>query len=87
MKTNKKEVIDTKAVEMKEDQAPKDFGMDAVCSKCGHHGFCKYEGNTKEALSFISDELKNCNLDHIDPFVLVIQCKGFCQVAENNPEK
>lgn len=80
MKTTKKDIIDAKFDEVQREE--KQFNMSEVCSKCGHHTFCKYEGQTDDILSHISEEMKRCELTEIDPFVLVVQCKGFCQVAE-----
>lgn len=61
--------------------------MKDVCEKCGHHGVCKFEDSCQETLESLSKTLDEAGLSAFDPFAILIQCKGFCQVAPPEEKK
>lgn len=87
MKANKKEIVDTNFKEVENQEQTKGFTMAEICANCGHHGFCKYEETSQETLNSLSEKIKNLKLDEEDPFVLFVQCRGFCQVSDSSKEE
>lgn len=55
--------------------------MKEVCEKCGHHGFCRFEDSCQEKLESLSKKLSEINTSDAEPFVVLIQCRGFCVAA------
>lgn len=83
-----KEVITADFQEVKEKEKPEQTGakMEDICAKCAHHGFCKYESNCQKTLDDLAEKIKAAELEHFDPFVVFIQCKGFIPFEEPKQE-
>lgn len=83
-----KEVITADFQEVKEKSEPENTSvkMSDICVKCAHHGFCKYEDHSQETLDRLAEKIKAAELDHFDPFVIMIQCKGFIPFEESKQE-